>query len=108
MSQSVLIVAGEASGDLYGADLARQLQARLPDVALYGVGGARMQAAGVQLIADSRAWGAIGVVESLKVAPKVYLAYRRVQQFIRRHPPDLFVPIDCGAFNIPLSCWASA
>lgn len=108
MSQSVLIVAGEASGDLYGADLAHQLRARLPDVALYGVGGARMQAAGVQLIADSRAWGAIGVVESLKVAPKVYLAYRRVRQFIRRHPPDLFVPIDFGAFNIPLSCGASA
>ncbi|MCS6918889.1 MAG: lipid-A-disaccharide synthase [Fimbriimonadales bacterium] len=108
MSRSVLIVSGEASGDLYGADLAQQLTAHVPNLTVYGVGGARMQAAGVQLIADSRAWGAIGVVESLKVAPKVYLAYQRVKRFLRAQPPDLLIPIDFGAFNIPLSCWAHA
>lgn len=106
MSRSVLIVSGEASGDLYGADLAHALRAHHPDLRVYGVGGARMQAAGVQLIADSRAWGAIGVVEALKVAPKVYLAYQRVKRFLRTHKPDLLIPIDFGAFNIPLSCWA--
>jgi hypothetical protein len=40
-----------------GADLAESLRARFPEIALYGVGGARMHAAGIQLIADSRAWG---------------------------------------------------
>lgn len=106
MSRSVLIVSGEASGDLYGADLAQALRKHIPDLTVYGVGGARMQAAGVQLIADSRAWGAIGVVESLKVAPKVYLAYQRVKRFMRSHKPDVLIPIDFGAFNVPLSCWA--
>ncbi|MCS7208753.1 MAG: lipid-A-disaccharide synthase [Fimbriimonadales bacterium] len=108
MSRSVVILAGEASGDLYGADLAQALQARLPDLALYGVGGARMAAAGVQCIADSRAWGAIGIAESLKVAPKVLIAFQRVKRFLRRTTPDLLVPIDFGAFNVPLCRWAKA
>ena len=86
MSRSVVILTGEASGDLYGADLARSLHARFPEIALYGVGGARMQAAGVNLIADSRAWGAIGVVESVKVAPKVLLAFQRVKRFLQSVP----------------------
>jgi lipid-A-disaccharide synthase len=108
MSRTIAILTGEASGDLYGADLAQSLRARFPDLALHGVGGARMHAAGVYLIADSRAWGAIGIVESVKVAPKVLLAFQRVKQFLRRARPDLIVPIDFGAFNVPLSCWAKA
>jgi hypothetical protein len=80
MSRSVVILTGEASGDLYGADLARSLQARFPKLTLYGVGGARMHAAGVHLLADSRAWGAIGVVEAAKVAPKVLVAFQRVKR----------------------------
>jgi lipid-A-disaccharide synthase len=108
MSRSVVILTGEASGDLYGADLARSLQARFPKLTLYGVGGARMQAAGVHLLADSRAWGAIGVVEAAKVAPKVLVAFQRVKRSLRRMRPDWIIPIDCGAFNVPLSCWAKA
>ncbi|MDW8052721.1 MAG: lipid-A-disaccharide synthase [Armatimonadota bacterium] len=106
MSRSVLIVAGEASGDLYGADLAHALHARFRELTIYGIGSTRMRAAHVQLIADSCAWGAIGIVESLKVAPRVYLAFLRAKRFLRHARPDLVVPIDFGAFNVPLSCWA--
>ncbi len=108
MSRSVLILTGEASGDLYGADLALALRARFPQLMLYGVGGKRMRDAQVNLLADSRAWGAIGIVESLKVAPRVYWAFRQVKRFIQHTQPDLIVPIDFGAFNVPLSCWATA
>ncbi|RMH10118.1 MAG: lipid-A-disaccharide synthase [Armatimonadetes bacterium] len=106
MKRSVVILAGEASGDLYGADLAQTLKTRLPEVEIYGVGGARMAEAGVHLVADSRAWGAIGVVESLKVAPKVVWAFQRVKRFLHATKPDLIVPIDFGAFNVPLCRWA--
>lgn len=108
MKRSVVILSGEASGDLYGADLAQTLKARLPDIEIHGVGGARMAAAGVRLIADSRDWGAIGVVESLKVAPKVALVFQRVKRFLNATRPDLIVPIDFGAFNAPLCRWAKA
>ncbi len=108
MKRSVVILTGEASGDLYGADLAQNLRACLPDIGIHGVGGARMAAAGVHLIADSRNWGAIGIVESLKVAPKVALVFQRVKRFLSATRPDLIVPIDFGAFNAPLCRWAKA
>ncbi len=108
MRRSVVIVSGEASGDLYGADVAQHLKARLPDVEVYGIGGTRMAAAGVRLIADSRHWGAIGIVESLKVAPKVALAFQRVKRFLSATRPDLIILIDFGAFNVPLCRWAKA
>ncbi|MCX7924208.1 MAG: hypothetical protein N2554_00175, partial [Fimbriimonadales bacterium] len=108
MKRSIVILSGEASGDLYGADLAQRLRACVPDLEIHGVGGARMDAAGVRLIADSRAWGAIGVVESLKVAPIVAFAFQRVKRFLKAVRPDLVVPIDFGAFNAPLCRWAKA
>lgn len=102
----VLIVAGEASGDLYGMDLARHLQAKHPTLELFGVGGVHMQQAGVPLLADSRHWGAIGVVESLRVLPAVLRAFGRLKHHMQRLQPDLLIPIDFGAFNVPLSRWA--
>ncbi|GIV05422.1 MAG: lipid-A-disaccharide synthase [Fimbriimonadales bacterium] len=106
MKRSIAILAGEASGDLYGADLVQALKSRFPELEIYGVGGARMAEVGITLIADSRAWGAIGVVESFKVAPKVAWAFQRVKRFLRTTQPDLVIPIDFGAFNVPLCHWA--
>jgi lipid-A-disaccharide synthase len=102
----LFISAGEASGDLYGADLARHLRAKYPAVELLGIGGVRMQQAGVQLLADSRHWGAIGIIESLRLLPGVLRAFQRVKRMLRRLQPDWLIPIDFGAFNIPLCRWA--
>ena len=102
----VLISAGEASGDLYGADLARHLRAKHPDVELLGIGSVRMQQAGVQLVADSRRWGAIGIIESLRVLPSVLRVFLRVKRIVQQLRPDWLIPIDFGAFNIPLCRWA--
>lgn len=106
MTRRILIVAGEASGDLYGADLARYLHAQINGLEVWGVGGARMREVGVHLIADSRTWGAIGVVQALKKAPSVFRAFQRVKRAIESLQPELIVPIDFGAFNIPLCRWA--
>ena len=108
MTRRVVIVSGEASGDLYGADLARHLQAQVRSVEIRGVGGVRMREARVHLIADSRAWGAIGIIESLKVAPRVWRVFLKVKRILRDWRPDLLVPIDFGAFNIPLCRWAKS
>ncbi len=100
------MIAGEASGDLYGADLARHLQMKHPALELFGVGGVRMQEAGVQMLADSRRWGAIGVVESLRVLPLVLRAFGRLKRQLKWLQPDWLIPIDFGAFNVPLCRWA--
>ncbi|MEN3001946.1 MAG: lipid-A-disaccharide synthase [Armatimonadota bacterium] len=102
----LVIVAGEASGDLYGADLARHLQAKHPTLEMFGVGGVRMQQAGVQLLANSQRWGAIGVVESLRVLPAVLRAFGQLKRHLRQLRPEWLIPIDFGAFNIPLARWA--
>ncbi len=104
----VWIIAGEASGDLYGADLARHLLVKFPALEVYGVGGARMQQAGVQLLIDSRHWGAIGIVESLRVLPVVLRAFQRLRRVLLQQRPDWLIPIDFGAFNIPFCRWAKA
>ena len=65
MAQRLLIVAGEASGDLHGGNLAHALRAQQPTLQLIGVGGRRMRAAGVELLFDIRDLAVVGAVEAV-------------------------------------------
>lgn len=108
MSTSVTIVcvAGEASGDASCAALLQAVRKRLPAVRLWGVGGRRMAEGGVQLLYDSSRWGAVGVVEALRLAPALWLAQQNLKRRLAQQPPDLLVLVDFGAFNVPLAKWA--
>ncbi|MHB0912502.1 MAG: lipid-A-disaccharide synthase [Armatimonadota bacterium] len=99
----ILISAGEASGDLYGAKLALAVRERLPDAQISGIGGARMREAGVDLLFDSSSWGAIGIAEALKIAPSLLGVLARLGRRLAVDPPDLLVPIDFGTFNVRLA-----
>ena len=59
-----MIVAGEASGDLHGANLARAIRELAPRATLLGAGGHRMREAGVEILADTTAHAAVGIVEA--------------------------------------------
>jgi len=65
---SVLISAGEASGDMYAARLAAALRRRA-DVDLFGMGGPRMREAGVDTVVDAADGGVLGVVEIVRKLP---------------------------------------
>ena len=99
---SIMIVAGEASGDLHGASLAAELKQMLPSAAIRGVGGRRMCEAGVELLYDSSSWSAIGITEALKLVPRLLFAFSKLQARLRAHPPDVLILIDFGAFNVRL------
>jgi lipid-A-disaccharide synthase len=99
-------VAGEASGDASCAALVRAVREQLPNVYFWGVGGRLMAKVGVQLLYDSSAWGAVGVVEALRVAPALWLAQQKLKRRLAQEPPDLLVLVDFGAFNVPLAKWA--
>jgi lipid-A-disaccharide synthase len=99
---SIVIIAGEASGDLHGAHLAAEVRRILPSVNIRGVGGRGMREAGVELLYDSSSWGAIGVMEALKHAPGLLLVLCRLMARLKADPPDLAVLIDFGAFNVRL------
>lgn len=102
----VFFSAGEASGDAYGAELLVRLGPVASEVE--AVGGRRLRETGAKLVADSSTWGAMGIFESLRVAPKVKLGYDAARRALARGRPGLFVPIDFGYLNVRLARRAKA
>lgn len=97
---SLLIVAGEASGDLHGANLARELKRLRPDLALRGAGGRRMAEAGVDILHDPTRHASIGMVEALKNLGAYAGMYRKLVSALRSPRPDGAVLIDSPDFNL--------
>src|SRR5689334_14630647 len=75
----IMVIAGEASGDLHGATLCRALRALAPGRRLIGMGGDRMAAAGLERLADVTAAAAIGGTEALGPIPTLLAAWRRAR-----------------------------
>lgn len=103
----VLFCAGEASGDLYAASLAREILAMNPSAQVGGIGGLRFQeAANEPLIADSSKWGAISITQSFREGFKVLRHYNKFKATLKAGPPGVFVPIDFGFVNLKLCRFA--
>ncbi|MCH8978376.1 MAG: hypothetical protein IH945_03930 [Armatimonadetes bacterium] len=77
--------------------------ARMTDISFQAVGGRRLREAGARIVADSSHWGALGIVEALKVYPRVLGGFYRAKREIKRGRPGLFVPIDFGYVNVLLA-----
>jgi lipid-A-disaccharide synthase len=105
---TILISAGEASGDLHGSLVARALRARWPDATLYGLGGPRMAAEGVELLADMADLAVMGFVEVIGRLPYFVRLLGRMEREIERRATDLVLPIDYPGFNLRLARKASA
>ena len=100
---SIFLSAGETSGDLHGAVLARALKERWPGVRLFGLGGDRMAAEGVELLAHTDQLAVMGLVEVLRHLPFFVGLMERVQQTLEQRAPDLVIPIDYPGFNLRLA-----
>jgi lipid-A-disaccharide synthase len=98
----IFFVAGEVSGDLHGADLAREIRVLDADVRLEGIGGHRMQAAGVHLIEDSRDWAIMGWVDAARQLPRFVARLHDLTRRLLADPPAVVVPIDFPGFNVAL------
>jgi len=97
---NVWIIAGEASGDRYGARLAIELQLARPGIMLAGMGGAQMRAAGVNLLVDSSDLGVVGFVEVLRHLPTFHQVFYTLLREADRQRPDAVVLIDYPGFNL--------
>lgn len=104
--RTVFLSAGESSGDLHGAHLARELLERDPGLRLVGLGGSRMRDAGVELLADLDTLAVMGFAEVVRSLPRLLLLRRRVRRYLRREGVDLLIPIDYPGFNLSLACHA--
>lgn len=104
---TVFISAGERSGDLYGGRLAAELRRRLPGAKLLGLGGATMEAAGVERLAGLDRLAVMGVAELAGHLPFFLRLRRRVRETVAREGVDLLVAVDYPGFNLPLLRFAS-
>ncbi|MFM7737420.1 MAG: lipid-A-disaccharide synthase, partial [Alphaproteobacteria bacterium] len=103
---TVLVVAGEASGDLRGAELVAELRARVPGLRVTGVGGPRLRAQKQEAQVDAEEISTMGLTEVVSSIGRILGAFRRVRDAIegRSGPrPDLVVLIDLPDFNLRLA-----
>ncbi len=99
----ILIVAGEASGDLHAASVVQELLRRAPHLIVEGIGGDRMREAGVRLHAHSSDLAVVGLAEVAVRLPALVRAYRSMTRLLRDTPPDLLMLVDFPDFNLLLA-----
>jgi lipid-A-disaccharide synthase len=95
----LFISAGEPSGDLHGANLARALSERHPDVDLLGFGGDRMARAGCRLVYPLCDYAVVGIGAALRAVPTFYRVLQLARETFRRERPDGVVLIDYPGFH---------
>ena len=98
--------AGESSGDQHAANMFKELQKQLPDVEGLGMGGAKMQQAGVDIRFDSSNIAVIGLVEVLKHYGEIHAALKLMKNQLVSERPDLLVCVDYKEFNLKLARFA--
>lgn len=94
-----LISAGEASGELYGAELIEALRRRTPSAEFFGVGGERMRAASCDTVVDAARLSVVGISEIVSHLPRIYGDFRKLLRAAEQRPPDAAIVIDSPAFN---------
>ena len=94
-----MIVAGEASGDKYGAWLTEEMRLRLPAARFYGMGGKLMREAGVGTLVDADEMAVFGLVEIIAHAGTIWRAYHLLKKEFTANRPDLLILIDYQEFN---------
>lgn len=95
----IFFSAGEASGDVHGANLAREIKKIDPETELLGFGGNLMQNSGVKLVRNYKNYNVMGVVEVLRNLRRILKLLDDLTEIIRAEKPDLLVLIDYPDFN---------
>ena len=103
---SIMFSAGESSGDQHAANMFLELKKYQPDIKGFGMGGAKMALAGIDIRYDSGSIGVIGVVEVLKHYGEIRRALKLIQQLVSTERPDLLVCVDYKEFNLKLARFA--
>jgi lipid-A-disaccharide synthase len=103
LNKRILIVAGEASGDLHGSKLVKESLLIDPDLTFFGIGGRKMREEGVEILVDASEMAVVGLVEILSHFRVIYRAYSLLKKIIRTSPPDLLILIDYPEFNLRLA-----
>lgn len=99
-----LVVAGEASGDMYGAQVVRRLRERFPDARFFGLGGDRMREQGVELLSDISQTAVVGPFEAVGHFAGLFRLFRQLTSRVEAAPrPAAGIFIDFPDFNMRLA-----
>lgn len=101
--KKILIIAGEASGDLIGANLITKLKTKCAACAFIAMGGNLIRKTGANIILDSNELAFIGIVDVLKNLHKIFSALRIIKKTIHKQRPDLIILIDYPGFNLRIA-----
>ncbi|MDX2478829.1 MAG: lipid-A-disaccharide synthase [Desulfuromusa sp.] len=105
----ILIVAGEASGDLHGSNLIRAAAGHHPQLSFFGVGGDRMRAAGCRILFPCDELSVMGIAEVVRQLPHIFRRFRQLKKvLLGAERPDLLILIDFPDFNLRLAKVAKA
>jgi len=99
----VFVSTGEASGELLATDLIGAMRACGAVIDADGIGGERLEAAGVRLTQRNAGWASMGPLDAIGKIPKLLSVALRTAVALRSHPRDLIVLVDFGAFNLRLA-----
>lgn len=101
--KEIMIVAGEASGDLHGANLVKAVRKRQSNIHFCGMGGPELDALGVELLYDAQKVAVVGLVEVISHLPSIFEAKRILSKRLKANPPALLIIIDLPDFNLMLA-----
>jgi lipid-A-disaccharide synthase len=101
-TKSILLLAGEASGDYHAAALVRDLKELMPDVRVSGIGGDRLAQAGMELLHHYREINTIALSEGLRQVRNILAAYGTMKSELRSGKHQLFIPVDYPDVNLRL------
>lgn len=99
----IMMSAGEVSGDMHAAAVAKEIKRINPEAEIFGMGGIRMQKAGVRIIYDIENLGIIGFVEVIKHLPLFFKLLSFLKQKLKEEKPDVLVCVDYPGFNMKLA-----
>lgn len=100
---TIMIVAGEASGDQRGAEVADELLRSNPNLTLFGIGGTHMRAAGVNTVVDVQELAVMGFIEPLKHLPRILQIFKQMKKMLQQEQPGLLILVDYPGFNLRLA-----
>jgi len=103
MNQTLLVIAGEDSGDLHGAELLRELKARRPELRIIGVGGPRMTPFLDRKLADVKDLAVVGFIEVIKHLPRLNRLFKQILAAAAEEHVSAALLIDYPGFNLRLA-----
>ena len=101
--QKIMIVVGEASGDVHASKLVSAIRELAPETEFFGSTGTRMREVGVETIVKADEFAIIGLPEVVKALPMFWKVFKALKKEAKKRNPDVVVLVDFPEFNLKLA-----